>query len=237
MNYKIISMDFDGTLLTSDKNVTDATRKELLKYKNDNYIIIGITARNLASASDVCDIKMFNYLILNNGSYIYDVEKCKVININKIDKNIVIDITNHIKDETEQIDYCSLNKYYIYKNKIKQNKLIKVKEYIEKTFNDIDVIVMSDTDNKNNREWLVLNSKGTNKLETLKVLCKKLDIPIDKVIFFGDSTNDLSIIGQVGIGIAMGNALEEVKKQSKDITLSNDNDGIAYYLEKYKNNL
>lgn len=265
MNYKIISMDFDGTLLTSNKNVTDTTKKEILKYKNDNYIIIGITARNLASASDVCDIKMFNYLILNNGSYIYDVEKCKVININKIDKNIVIDITNHIKDETEQIDYCSLNKYYIYKNKIKQNKdflvqinnvneieetigrmnifikdknkLIKVKEYIEKTFNDIDVIVMSDTDNKNNREWLVLNSKGTNKLETLKVLCKKLDIPIDKVIFFGDSTNDLSIISQVGIGIAMGNALEEVKKQSKDITLSNDNDGIAYYLEKYKNNL
>ena len=35
----------------------------------------------------------------------------------------------------------------------------------------------------------------------------------------------------------MGNALEEVKKQSKDITLSNDNDGIAYYLEKYKNNI
>ena len=104
-------------------------------------------------------------------------------------------------------------------------------------FNDIDVIEMSDTDNKNNREWLVLNNKGTNKLETLKILCEKLDIPIDKVIFFGDSTNDLSIIGQVGIGIAMGNALEEVKKQSKYITLSNDNDGIAYYLEKYKNNL
>ena len=35
------------------------------KYKNDNYIIIGVTARNLASASNVCDINMFNYLILN----------------------------------------------------------------------------------------------------------------------------------------------------------------------------
>lgn len=265
MNYKVISMDFDGTLLTSKKNVTDTTKKVLLKYKNDNYIIIGITARNLASASDVCDINMFNYLILNNGSYIYDVEEGKATNINKIDKNIAIDITTHINDEVEQIDYCSLNKYYIYKNKIKKNKeflvqinnideidetigrmnifikdknrLIKTKEYIEKTFNDIDVIEMSDTDNKNNREWLVLNNKGTNKLETLKILCEKLDIPIDKAIFFGDSANDLSIIGQVGIGIAMGNALEEVKKQSKYITLSNDNDGIAYYLEKYKNNL
>ena len=39
MNYKIISMDFDGTLLTSDKNVTDATRKELLKYKKMQHIM------------------------------------------------------------------------------------------------------------------------------------------------------------------------------------------------------
>lgn len=260
MNYKIISMDFDGTLLTSDKKVTEKNKRVLLKYKKNNYIIIGVTARNFASVRDVCDINMFNYLILNNGSYIYDVEKGEVININKIDKSIAIDITTYIKDDVEQIDYCSLNKYYIYKNKIKQNKdflvqinnvdeideiigrmniftndrnkLIKAKEYIEKNFNDIDVIVMSDTDNKNNRQWLILNPKGINKLKALELLCEKLDISIDKVIFFGDSTNDLLIIGQVGLGIAMGNALNEVKEQSKDITLSNDNDGIAYYLEK-----
>ncbi len=75
MNYKIISMDFDGTLLTSDKKVTDKTKQVLLKYKNENYIIIGATARNLASASNVCDINMFDYLILNNGSYIYMMQK------------------------------------------------------------------------------------------------------------------------------------------------------------------
>lgn len=61
MDYKIISMDFDGTLLTSNKKVTDKTKEVLLKYKNNNYIIIGVTARNLASASNVCDINMFNF--------------------------------------------------------------------------------------------------------------------------------------------------------------------------------
>lgn len=165
MNYKIISMDFDGTLLTSDKKVTDKTKQLLLKYKNNNYIISGVTARNLASASNVCDINMFNYLILNNGSYIYDVANDKEININNIDRKIAIDITNYFKDVAEQIDYCSLNKYYIYKKKIEQNKdflvpinstdeisetigrmnifindkdkLIIYKEYIEKEFNDI----------------------------------------------------------------------------------------------------
>lgn len=264
MNYKIISMDFDGTLLTSDKKVTDKTKKVLLKYKNENYVIIGVTARNLASASNVCDINMFNYLILNNGSYIYNVESSEEISINNIDKKIAIDITSYVKDIAEQIDYCSLNKYYIYKKKIDQNKdfivpinsideiketigridifindkeeLLVHKEYIEKTFDDnIDVVVMSDTDNKNSRKWLTLNPKGINKLETLKVLCRRIDVNIDKVIFFGDGANDLSIISQVGLGIAMGNALEEVKERAQEITLSNDNDGIAYYLNNIYN--
>ncbi len=117
-----------------------------------------------------------------------------------------------------------------------KEELIVYKEYIEKTFDDIDVIVMSDTDNKNSRKWLTLNPKGINKLETLKGLCRKIDVNIGKVIFFGDGANDLSIISQVGLGIAMGNALEKVKEQAKEITLSNDNDGIAYYLDNMKEN-
>lgn len=92
---------------------------------------------------------------------------------------------------------------------------------------------MSDTDN-NSRKWLALNPKGINKLETLKGLCQKMNVNINKVIFFGDGANDLSIISQVGLGIAMENALDEVKEQAKEITLSNDNDGIAYFLDNIK---
>ena len=43
MKYKIISMDFDGTLLTSDKKVSDKNKKILLNFKKENYIIVGIT--------------------------------------------------------------------------------------------------------------------------------------------------------------------------------------------------
>ena len=57
-------------------------------------------------------------------------------------------------------------------------------------------------------------------------------VSIDEVIFFGDSTNDLPLISKVGLGVAMGNALEEVKDQAKEITLSNDKNGIARFLEK-----
>lgn len=93
---------------------------------------------------------------------------------------------------------------------------------------------MSDSDNISNGKWLVLHPKGINKFETLKRLCSKLHISVDEVIFFGDSTNDLQIISQVGLGVAMGNAFKEVKEQAKEITLSNDNDGIAYFLNNFK---
>ena len=70
----------------------------------------------------------------------------------------------------------------------------------------------------------------SNKFTTLKKLCTNLNISINEVIYFGDSANDLSIISKVGLGVAMNNALQEVKKQAKKITLSNDNDGIAHFL-------
>lgn len=257
MNYKVIATDFDGTLLTSDKKITTKTEEALLKCKNNNYIIIGVTARNLSSANSVCNINMFDYLILNNGANIYDVKNKNGININKIDRDITIEITNHFKDIAKQIDYCSLNKYYIYnkENTTESNFLIHIesidevkeeigkmniflkddaelimqKEYIERTFDDINVILMSDSDNDKGN-WITLIPRGVNKFETLQKLCAKLNISTNEVIFFGDSTNDLSIINKVGLGVAMGNALEEVKKQAKLVTLSNDNDGIAYLL-------
>ena len=91
---------------------------------------------------------------------------------------------------------------------------------------------MLDSDDKYKKKWIVVNNKGTNKYKTLKELCSKLNILVNEVIFLGDSTNDLSIISKVGMGIAMGNALQEVKEKAKEITLSNDEDGIAVFLEK-----
>ena len=51
-------------------------------------------------------------------------------------------------------------------------------------------------------------------------------------IAFGDSSNDLSMLHAAGIGVAMGNASEEVKAACEAVTLSNDQDGVAAYLEQ-----
>ena len=103
MNYKIISMDFDGTLLTSDKQVTEETRETLIELKEKDYIIIGITARILPSVKNVCDIGMFDYLILNNGNSLYDVKNKIGIEMGGLEEKSIIKITNYFKDISEEI--------------------------------------------------------------------------------------------------------------------------------------
>ena len=53
------------------------------------------------------------------------------------------------------------------------------------------------------------------------------------MIAIGDGLNDIPMLKYAGLGIAMENAYEEVKKIANDITLSNEQDGVAYSIEKY----
>lgn len=82
----------------------------------------------------------------------------------------------------------------------------------------------------NNIEAMDFNvSKG----EALRELCTKLKIRPDEVIAIGDSENDLSMLHFAGLGVAMGNGGEAIKKQADYITDSNDKDGVAKVIEKF----
>ena len=259
MKYKIISMDFDGTLLTSDKMVSSSNKEILFKLKDMGYLIIGVTGRNLSSAMDICDINMFNYLIVNNGAYIYDVENKNGYNTFYLEDNIIKDIFNSYKDKSETIIFSSNNNYYIYRenaevyksflvpiNEISQinekickmnlymdnNILLQTKEYILKKYkDDLNVFLMMDSDDLSNNKWIVISPIKLNKYNALIELANKLNIKNDEIIFFGDAANDIEAIKGVGLGVAMGNAIDEVKEVAKEITLSNNDDGIANFLK------
>jgi cell division protease FtsH len=64
-------------------------------------------------------------------------------------------------------------------------------------------------------------------------LIKHLDVKKDKVICVGDSHNDLPMLRQAGLGVAMGNAQAEVKEAADFITGSNDEDGILKVIQKF----
>ncbi|MDT2754618.1 Cof-type HAD-IIB family hydrolase [Enterococcus pseudoavium] len=81
--------------------------------------------------------------------------------------------------------------------------------------------------------YFEFTAKGIDKAKALKAVFPTLGISANNVIAFGDGQNDRSIIEYAGIGVAMGNAAEELKMLADDVTFSCDEDGIAASLEKY----
>jgi 5-amino-6-(5-phospho-D-ribitylamino)uracil phosphatase len=76
---------------------------------------------------------------------------------------------------------------------------------------------------------------GLNKAVGLKKASDYFQIPADRIIAFGDEDNDLEMLEYAGRGIAMGNAVDEVKNIANDMTLTNEEDGIGVYLNDLLN--
>lgn len=72
----------------------------------------------------------------------------------------------------------------------------------------------------------------SNKGIAVKKMLEILDIKKEETIAIDDDNNDLSMFEQVGYKVAMGNAIDIVKEKADEITLSNDEDGVAVFLDK-----
>lgn len=80
--------------------------------------------------------------------------------------------------------------------------------------------------------YLEATLPGISKADALKRACEVLKIPTNDIIAFGDAQNDLQMFKLAGYAVAMGNAVEEVKKIADYVTTTNNEDGIASALEK-----
>lgn len=98
------------------------------------------------------------------------------------------------------------------------------KDFAEKFHGKLDV-----TSSKDN--FLELMEPGVNKWEAVKSVAAGYGIAPEEIMCIGDSNNDISMIANAGIGVAVGNAKENVRKHAKIVTASNDQDGVAMVIE------
>lgn len=82
-------------------------------------------------------------------------------------------------------------------------------------------------------EELAVTSSTATKERALAELCRTLAIAPESVLAIGDSRNDVPMLQWAGIGIAMGNALPEVRNAVPLVTGRNDEDGVADAIERY----
>lgn len=75
--------------------------------------------------------------------------------------------------------------------------------------------------------YVEITAKGATKGDALEFLCRRLDIPQEKVMAIGDSENDISMLRFAGQAVAMGNAEEKVKEAAVMVTATNEECGVA----------
>ncbi len=155
---------------------------------------------------------------LKNSIFPNDLEFKVVPNIEEYMKNnnkevfkIVISGTSSlekIQNELKQIDVSVFN---VNKSKQYKDKVIN-KEY----------------------EYLDITPSKTNKEEALAILSNYLELSSSQVMAIGDNLNDIGMLKSSGIGVAVANAYEEVKKVAKFTTKNSvDNSGFAEAVYKY----
>lgn len=99
-------------------------------------------------------------------------------------------------------------------------------EMADKNWTVVDRACSADT-------FLDIFPKGVSKGTAVSAICERLDISLEDTIAFGDHELDISMIEKAGVGIAMGNAIDDLKKKADFVTKTNNEAGVAYALEYY----
>jgi Cof subfamily protein (haloacid dehalogenase superfamily) len=81
--------------------------------------------------------------------------------------------------------------------------------------------------------YLEITHPRANKGAAVEELARMLGIPRGRVMAVGDALNDLPMLLFAGLGVAVGNADEQVKAQANAVTAANEEDGVALAIEKY----
>ena len=260
---KIIVLDLDGTILNSDRKISNITKKYLKELKNKGYIIVIVTGRIYASALKATEGAEFaNYVISDTGACVYDRSSSKPIFSSFIDRSVATKMFDYFNDNCRYIDFCDKNTIYKYSNEAeysdivetskdkkyildncnnishitismsKNELVVSVYEDIKKRFNDLEVIIMQDS--FADRKWIEITAKSVSKYESIRKLVNYLNYKNEDVIAFGDGLNDMEMLEKCGYGVALVNALSEVKDKAKDVTkFDHNHDGVVNYLKEH----
>lgn len=141
-----------------------------------------------------------------------------------MNKNVKLD---YIKGEEKWFDVFKQEKNNIIKCEIINTNKEKIHN-LRKELENVSGIEITSSSNHN----IEITKEGASKGKAIEILANYYNIKKEEIIAIGDSDNDMSAIEFAGMGVAMGNANEKLKKKSNFVTDSNDNDGVAKVIDK-----
>lgn len=263
MDYRLVAIDIDGTLLTPELEISDATVKVIRKAIENGVVITLSTGRMYLAALSFAEMLQLDVpLITCNGA----LTKCSVTGKVYDTKTIPAEYCSEI------LQYCRANRIStsIYNNDEifieKGSANYEIHEYMDKSEPQVvedlsrvlDGSIIKLLINSNEKKALEYHTNAlydkygdklnfyfslpyfveivnisANKRNALESLAEQLDIKREEIIAIGDNYNDMDMIQYAGLGVAMGNAPQYLKEQADFVTRSNDEDGVMYVIEKF----
>ena len=250
-NIRLIITDLDFTVLHTNKSISDYTQNVFAKCSEYGIRTAIATARYQIGAENFINILKPNFEITTDGTMIH----CNGKLIYGCGFDLVT--TNHIINEimristTQEITVATemgvlWNSHHITDSPILYKAIYN--DYSKPLDNNAYKIV-AELPNKETAlkiankfsECRLICYRGENiygfinknagKIEAIKSLAKYLDIGLSNIIAFGDDLNDIDMLEQCGYGIAVSNAVKEVLDVADYVTDSNDEDGVAKFIE------
>ena len=250
MSIKMIVTDLDGTLLRDDKTISERTLSALERCRNKGIKVAYATGRG-ASTATIVPHEFFDGYAHMNGAKAYVGDELvynKTFSVDDVREMLVAvdDAGFEIVAESGYSHYSSFDFSEKYPEWNIPTEVVEFKtldaEEIEKLYAplempEVEEIIRAHLADHlyvcitNDRFAMVMNKDATKSKATAS-LAEIWGIKQDEIVGFGDDTNDIDLLEWCGIGVAMGNAFDGMKAIANQICDTNENDGIAKWLEE-----
>lgn len=247
----IILSDLDGTLFHNDKSISDFT-KETIRQAQAKGILFGVcTSRAKVNAIKFLDGIKPDILITNGGGIVYyrgkkiydcefsveEIRKLIAAAFEVFGKDIVISADNEhalYSNSREELGdtFWTFNDFSDFRETCMKMCIESLdKEKVEKVasvigLENVDYLPFSDI------PWYKLSKKAATKEKAIEALCRHLNITSFQIAAFGDDYNDIGMLTLCGKGVAMENAIAEVKDAADEVCASNEADGVANWIKE-----
>lgn len=240
--YRLLALDLDGTLLNERSEISSNNQRWVEQAQEAGITVILSTGRGFASALPFAEQLQLNTpMVTANGSEIWRKP-------HEIHQRVLLNAAHvtglrRIAERYSDLWFWANSIEGLFnKEKWTSNEAnthwLKFGYYSE----DLDVLhqVLAEVKQLAGLEItnsspfnIEINPPGITKASAVEEVCRMIGCNLTEAVSIGDSLNDLAAIRACGLGIAMGNAQEEVKASADRITISHEEDGVAYAIREF----
>lgn len=247
---KMIVTDLDGTLLRDDKSISKYTKKVIEDVRRRGILFVIATARPIRAVKQFLPWVAYDAAVFHNGAVVEEgncrLGKTGIENPLEIVRDILRDRPEtKIAVESNDVMYSNFDAGEFWPGIVYTatgdfheieglvaDKIILGARSIEEmnVFQPYlrEELYIQLSENR----IATVHNRQSSKVNGIRLIAEKHGIAMEQVAAFGDDYNDMEMLGACGIGIAVENALEEVKAVAAQRCMSNEQDGVARWLEE-----